>query len=244
LSYYAKSIVALFFLASGVVAVLSMLALQGKSEHKVSGRSLRRTHRTAGIIFFVLTLVLGYVGLGYIARASGTLVSRATFHVVLGFALFIVLILKVAIARFYRGLIRFMPVMGLIVFSLAFLVFSTSAMYYFARYHYSPPSPEEILLDKEEPAERDMVIRGDAQLGAELFEQNCSICHYTDRITSGGGAPGLKDLMKREKLPSSGRPTTPENIEKAIRDPAGSMPAFGSLSDKEIADLFAYLQTL
>ena len=67
MSFYAKSIVSLVFLAAGIVAVLSMLTLMGRAEKKMSGPALRRIHRTAGIIFFILTLVISFVCIRYVA---------------------------------------------------------------------------------------------------------------------------------------------------------------------------------
>lgn len=46
---YAKSILAIFFIAAGLVAVLCMFALMGRSEQKVSPRVLSITHKVAGV---------------------------------------------------------------------------------------------------------------------------------------------------------------------------------------------------
>jgi mono/diheme cytochrome c family protein len=247
MSFFTKSIIAVFFLASGTFAVLCMLALMGKSERRISSTFLRRAHKTAGAIFFVLTIVISYFCLRYVVRASGALSPRAIFHMVLALALFIVLVLKIAIVQFYRELMRFVPAMGLIVFSLAFLVFSTSAGYFFLRYARPavsqvevPPAMEHI----EEPARQVADTRGDGERGAQLFELSCSVCHYTDRVATGGGPPGLKGVLKGAELPASGRPATAGNIEEQIRKPIGNMPAFNSLTDQEIADIIAYLRTL
>ena len=52
-----KSILAVVFLISGIVAVLAMLSLMGKSEHKTSPQVLRKLHRAMGFIFIVLLIV-------------------------------------------------------------------------------------------------------------------------------------------------------------------------------------------
>ena len=244
MSFYVKSIMSLIFLAAGIVAVLSMLTLMGRAERKVSGTVLRRTHRTAGIIFFILTLVISFVCIKYLASFGGSLTARPVFHAVLALALFIVLLLKITIVRFYREFLRIVPTLGMIVFVLAFLVVGTSAGYYFLKANpvrgQEPPAAEEVQGEEAEPME---APAGSVDLGSALFEQNCAFCHYADRTDSKLG-PGLKGVMKTEKLPASGRPAMAENIAKQLAEPVGTMPSFTSLTEKEVSDLIAYLGTL
>jgi mono/diheme cytochrome c family protein len=243
MSFYAKSIMSLVFLAAGVVAVISMLTLMGRAEKKMSGTALRRIHKTAGVIFFILTLVISYVCIKYVASFGGSLTVRPVFHSVLALALFIVLLLKIMIVRFYREFLRIVPTLGMIVFILAFLVVGTSAGYYFLKAGSAsgqePPAAEEVP-EESEPKE---ASAGSAELGSALYEQNCAFCHYADKADSKLG-PGLLGFMKAEKLPASGRAPTAENITKQLLEPVGTMPSFTSLTEKEIIDLIAYLETL
>ncbi len=87
------------------------------------------------------------------------------------------------------------------------------------------------------------VAVGHALMGRALFEAKCSFCHYVDREESKLG-PGLEGVLKNANLPSSGRPANPDNIRSQIESPAGQMPSFASLSDREVADILAYLKTL
>jgi mono/diheme cytochrome c family protein len=244
MSFYAKSIVSLIFLAAGIVALLSMLALMGRAEKKMSGTALRGIHRSAGIIFFLLAIVISIVCIKYVAAFGGQLTIRPVFHAVLALALFIVLLLKITIVRFYREFLRIVPTLGMIVFVLAFLVVGTSAGYYFLKAgparSEGPPVAEEFQEEQAEPLE---APSGSADLGSALFEQNCAFCHYADRTDSKLG-PGLLGVMKAEKFPASGRPATAENIAKQLREPVGTMPSFTSLTEKEAAHLIAYLETL
>ncbi|UCE21412.1 MAG: cytochrome c, partial [Candidatus Aminicenantes bacterium] len=79
--------------------------------------------------------------------------------------------------------------------------------------------------------------------GRALFNSQCASCHFADREESKSG-PGLKNLLKRDGLPSSKRPATVENIFLQLKKPFGVMPAFPSLSEKELADLIAFLKIL
>ena len=87
------------------------------------------------------------------------------------------------------------------------------------------------------------VAVGRALMGRALFEAKCSFCHYVDREESKLG-PGLKGVLKNANLPYSGRPANTDNIRLQLESPVGQMPSFASLSDREVADILAYLKTL
>ncbi|MCE5308163.1 MAG: c-type cytochrome [Acidobacteriales bacterium] len=83
---------------------------------------------------------------------------------------------------------------------------------------------------------------GDAAKGKTVFEQ-CSVCHNATSLEKKVG-PGLKGLFRRSKL-ASGKPVNDENVMARINTGGEGMPPFKDiLSDKERADLLAYLKTL
>jgi mono/diheme cytochrome c family protein len=90
---------------------------------------------------------------------------------------------------------------------------------------------------------------GSAKAGKALFDQNCTLCHFPDQTTTKIG-PGLKGLFKNKTLPVSHLPATVANVEHQILNgnPSGKpmpMPPFKSkFSDKDLANLIAYLKTL
>ncbi len=231
-----KSILAIFFMLAAIVATFSMLTLMGKTERKTSTTFLRRMHKGSGLVFIAFLLVLTYLCLRYWAKAGDQVSTRAVFHAVLSFAVIIVLILKLSIVRFYKQFLRFAPVMGLTVFALSFVVFSISAGFFFLRTLCAKTTASEVSASQT-------IIRGEPEKGVLLFNRMCSFCHYPDREESKQG-PGLKNILKKEKLPSSGRPANIENIKKQLKTPFIAMPSFSDLADQEIADLIAYLEKL
>lgn len=83
---------------------------------------------------------------------------------------------------------------------------------------------------------------GDPAKGKELFEQ-CSVCHNVDTDEKKMG-PSLKGLYKRDKL-KSGKKVNDENVRAQINAGGNGMPAYEDmLSDKDRADIIAYLKTL
>jgi len=232
-----KSILAVFFLLAALIAVICMLSLMGKAERKVSAQLLRKMHRVAGFVFTSLLLLISYFCLKYWAMVGDQISTRAVLHGVLSLALIIVFILKISIVQYYKQFLRFVPIMGMIVFVLSFMVFSTSAGFFFLRTLGARAESSDI----SEPAQTPP--QGSTEKGAALFKSKCLSCHFADKEESKQG-PGLKNVLKKEKLPFSKRPSSIENIKKQLKTPFLTMPSFVSLSQHEIADLIAYLKTL
>lgn len=237
--FYFKSILAIFLILTGLIAVICMLTLMGRAERKISAVFLRRMHKGAGAAFVVLLLVTSYFCIKYVAMMGDQLSLRAVLHGVLAVGLFIVLALKISIVQFYKEFIRYVPVLGMTVFCLAFVVFCTSAGFFFLSFCQ--------LAEAEKPEAEKQPIEigtvGDAQKGKLLFENKCSFCHYADRSESKMG-PGLKEILKKEKLVVSGKAATPENVREQLLNPYRNMPSFKTaLSDQDIKNLLAYLAT-
>jgi mono/diheme cytochrome c family protein len=234
MSLYTKSIVAIFFLGAALIAVICMLALMGRAERKISATFLRRLHKGAGVVFALMFLVISYFCLHYVKMLGDGMSVRAAFHGVLALALFVILALKLSIVQFYKQFLRYVPGLGMTVFALAFVVFCTSAGYFFL----VTGETTEV-----EEATSEVGASADVQRGQALFDNRCSFCHYADRTDSKMG-PGLKGVLKGEKLPYSGRPATSENVKQQLSNPISTMPSFASLSEQEIAELLAYLKSL
>jgi cytochrome c2 len=232
-----KSILALILLATAVSAVISMFTIMGKAEKKIDPKTLRKIHKISGLLFLLLLLPLLFLGMRYWVRIGDEASLRAVFHAVLALGLIVIFLLKVVIVKFYKQFIRFAPVLGILVFSFAFVVFSVSAGYYAVRSLSAEPSQlEDIQAASPE-------IEGDAEKGAALYRSKCLSCHFPDSEEKKLG-PGLKDLFKKEKLPHTERPATVENVKQQLIRPALVMPSFAKLTEKEMADLIAYLKTL
>lgn len=97
-----------------------------------------------------------------------------------------------------------------------------------------PPAPKA-----EKPAASPEL----ASKGAEIFSQNCTMCHSVETTEEGIG-PGLSGIFNRETLPVSGRPVSGEAIRQQIRDPYKNMPPFPNLDREQVDALVAYLKTV
>ncbi len=79
--------------------------------------------------------------------------------------------------------------------------------------------------------------------GRTIFSSKCALCHDPLSVNTIIG-PGLKGLLRNPVLPVSKHPATAESIRFQLRQPLGRMPSFAYLSDDEVNDLLAYLNTL
>ncbi len=245
MSYFqAKSLIALMFMGAGVTALVSMLTLMGRSQRRLSVLGLRATHRTAGYVFAGLLVVAAIMGLRYLAAAGDGLALRGVIHWVLATLLVVVLGLKIVIVRYFKQFLKFVPVFGLIVFSLAFVVVVVSAVFFLVA-----GGPAGAGRAQAVPAERQSsgvtaLTAGDSGRGEDLFGRHCALCHHADSEDAKIG-PGLGGLLTRAELPSSGKLATPANVRAQLVDPVGAMPSFAeTLSNDDLRDLMAYLATL
>ncbi len=79
--------------------------------------------------------------------------------------------------------------------------------------------------------------------GRQLYRQHCLVCHDPESRELAAGH-GHKEILQREELPVSGRPATPENVVRVLRQPYDAMPSFAWLTDEQVEDLLAYLNTI
>jgi mono/diheme cytochrome c family protein len=232
-----KSILALFFFVTAIGAAASMFSAMGRAEKKISRKTLTQVHKVFGWLFLVLLLPLLVLGMRYWTRLGNQASFRAVFHALLAWGLIGIVILKVAIVKFYKQFTRLAPVLGMVIVIFAFVVFVISAGFYWVANLSDDKSTPSVI----ETAEAD--VEGNAHNGVSLFNALCLSCHRVDSEENKIG-PGLKNLLQREKLPYSGRSATIENVKQQLIRPILSMPSFARLTGQEMADLLAFLKTL
>jgi len=236
-----KSIIAILLLGAAGAAAFSMLRLLGKPAGSSSPAKSRVLHRAAGWSVVGLALTNGILGFLRFTRVGDALASRAVIHAYLALTLLALLFLKIAIVRSFRTFLRMAPALGMTMFVLGFVLVLASAGYFGLRSALVAGSRGGPTDGTAAPAAS--ALAGDAANGEAIFQGLCSGCHYSDRLEAKTG-PGLKGLFRREALPSSGRPATPENVAFQLRRPWRSMPPFPSLIGQDLSDLLAYLRAL
>jgi hypothetical protein len=129
-----KTVLASIVLALAAYQVLLMAVGYGKVRVPfLKPKAASFTHRAVGdaavaVGVFVAYLCYSYFGVGDgIEHARGEESTRATIHVVAGSLFVVIVVLKVAVVRWVRRLDRFLPALGLSMFSLLAIAWVTSA---------------------------------------------------------------------------------------------------------------------
>jgi len=248
-----KSILSVVLMAAAVTALAAMMSLMGKSEHKSSPDSLRRAHRVSGYASVILVLLISYFCITHVAAVGDAVPVRGVLHGVLALFLIVGIVIKIVIVRSYRQFLKYVPVMGMVLFGLIFVVVATSAGYFLVR-TWCPsarPRPTEVagqMAPGAPVSEGDVVSSDDREAhvaaGEEIYARHCAGCHFANKEDPKVG-PGLKGLMQRDRFVSVDAPVTVVGVMQQIAKPTGMMPAFGDrLSDQDMTSLLAYLRTL
>jgi Family of unknown function (DUF6529) len=129
-----KTVLASVALALAVYQVVMMAVGYGKVRLPfLKPRAASQAHRTVGDVIVPITLLVAWMCYVYfgvddgIEHAADDETTRAAIHVWAGSLLVIVLILKVVVVRWWKGVDRFLPQLGIAVFSLFVLTWVTSA---------------------------------------------------------------------------------------------------------------------
>lgn len=155
--------------------------------------------------------------------------------------------------RFYENV----KVIGLIMALMTFGSVGTSAGYYLLVSEFGTEASFDTIMqykkqlalasgvDKEETVQK-ITIKSDPESigrGKNIFDAKCKFCHYANSTETIVG-PGLKGIMRNRRLPVSKLPASSENVIRQLKQPFNRMPSFEYLTDDEISDIMAYLNTL
>jgi hypothetical protein len=254
--FFLKSLLSLLLFIIAAAAMYAMFEALGRNTPSPSAERLKRFHKAIGYLYAALFIFISYLCIGFAAASRNDPSPRAALHIVIALSIIALFLLKVLYVRFFRQFYTQAKAIGVIIGVFSFVLVGLSGGFYlvtsrFGRdltvdksVYYELKGPLLIVEQMERPGI--MAIRTDRLSigrGRTLFASKCAVCHdpnSTRRIIG----PGLKGILKRPTLPISGHPATAESIRFQLRQPMGRMPSFAYLSDEEVEDLIAYLNTL
>ncbi len=254
--FFLKSLLALLLFLCAAVSVYAMFEVFGRSAPAPSIERFKRLHKTSGYLYAALFILLSYLCVGFAAASRAEPLPRAALHIAVALSILALFIIKVLYVRIFRQFYAQAKTIGVIMGVLSIVLVGISGGFYLATssfgrdrtidksVYYELKGPLLAVTRIERPGI--MAIRTDRlsiERGRTLFASKCAICHdpLSTRTIVG---PGLKGLLRNPALPVSGHPATAESIRFQLRQPMGRMPSFAYLSDEEMDDLIAYLNTL
>jgi cytochrome c2 len=258
--------VSIFFLKSllsvVVVVVTALLAMFtafevfGRSKQRFDSGKFMKIHKIIGIFYFLVFFFIAYFCLDFIMMSKAELSARSTFHGICALSILILMGLKIVFIRIYRNFYGYAKLIGILISVLTFLMVGISGGYYMVVTNFgSDQSFDKILKYKKLAYQEEMQRIAEERRynvttepesikrGETIFAAKCSICHDAYSTATKVG-PGLKGVLKNPELPVSRRPARPENIIRQLRQPFNRMPSFGYLTEEEVADIIAFLNTL
>jgi mono/diheme cytochrome c family protein len=244
---YLKSLLSLPLLLMALLAIYTMFEVFGRKEKRHQISKLKTIHRWNGYAFLLLFLVIAYLCIDLLIATRRILDARATFHVIFAIAIFLLLLVKISYIRLYTLFYPQVKAFGLGIALLAITLIAITGGYHFTVSGVGAQSqlPEANRLGKEEFLPETEVKTDPASIagGEAIYRQRCISCHDPGSLEPIDGR-GHKEILKRERLPVSGRPATPENIARQLRDPYQRMPPFKDLTTEQVEEIIAFLNTL
>lgn len=244
-----KSLLSLVIVFLAFIAMFTMFEIFGRTEKRFNSEKLKKIHRINGFIFGALAVAIAFICLDFLVRTKAEPSPRAALHAVFALAVFVLLMLKIVFVSFYRQFYGKVQTLGLLIALLTFGMVGTSGGYYllvtgFGKGNLISRKMEQPKEGVREPSR--LVVRTDAgsiAKGKELYESKCSFCHdaYSNERVVG---PGHKGILKNPLLPVSKKPATPDNVANQMRNPYKDMPSFSYLSEDDVQDVVAFLNTL
>lgn len=97
--------------------------------------------------------------------------------------------------------------------------------------------------DRSQLSDAELGLNAQQSRGRHVYNTYCLSCHPA-YSSHGNKGPGLKDLYKKEYLPS-GLTATDEHVAQCILNGRNMMPGFGRvLTQQDLSDMIAYMRTL
>ena len=242
--------------ALAVISMVSMFEIFGRKERKFNTERMKRVHRFSGILYFIIFTVVTYFCLDFILLTKAELSSRSTFHGLFALTILVLFCIKLLYTRIYIQFYENVKIIGLLIALMTFGMVGVSAGYYLVVSEMGTDRSfdkiiqykSQLVLARDNRVEKEdrLIIMTDPESigrGKSLFDSKCKFCHNANSTETIVG-PGLQGLLKGERLPVSKHPATPENIVQQLRQPFNRMPSFEYMTEREISDILAYLNTL
>jgi ferredoxin-NADP reductase/mono/diheme cytochrome c family protein len=193
-----SAVLGLIYIAVGAITVWLIFHASSRLKDKGASAKLVQGHRIGGYVFIFLFCIMTYYMVIKIKDTPDELALRPLLHMLLAMLLVPIIFIKVLVARYYKTYYSVLMPLGLIIFSLSFVIVMMAVGPYFLRRATIKDVPlESINLGTN---------KIDVDAARVLTEKKCSKCHGLDRVVGvQKDARGwLANVNRMRALPGSG----------------------------------------
>ena len=166
------SIMATLFVAVGVITIFMMFEMFASNKSNTNRPVWKYTNIFCGYLFISLYIIILFFMINKATVIQKELTARAVIHIVLSLSLIPLLAIKIAIVKRYHKLGGKLPMIGITIFIVAFVLTGITAGYY--ALHHSNLTYTTIASLKNGLL--------DLELGKSTTNSKCNKCHSLERV--------------------------------------------------------------
>lgn len=192
-----SAILGILFVGAGAFSIWSMFQASARLKDRGANARLVFWHRVGGYIFIALFVAMTYFMVIRLKDVPDELSNRALLHVTIASVMIPLIFAKVLVARYYKTYYNYLMPLGMIIFTLGFVLVSMTA----GPYYLKKATVQEISLDTVGLG-KNQIDMGAAET---LMKNRCVGCHALDRVVSARkDAPGwLATINRMRALPGA-----------------------------------------
>ncbi len=200
-----SSALGIVFALLGAAAVWLIFDASRRTHSTTARERIIRAHRIAGYLFIALFCLMVWLMVLRTGGSAEELPVRSTLHILMALVLVPLLLVKVLVARYYKSFTAVLVPLGLIIFTLAFVLVGSSAGPYLLR---SSTVKRLSLQDTKGVTEIDLPA------AEQIMLKRCSRCHALERVMGARKDAGawLGTINRMRALPGSGISDTDAKI--------------------------------
>jgi ferredoxin-NADP reductase/cytochrome c2 len=171
-----STIISIIFVLVGAINVWLIFHAANQLQQQGKRARLIQAHRWGGYLFLLLYAVMTYFMVLKLRDTSEELALRPLVHMLLAMLLVPLMFVKILIARYYKTYYNSLMPLGLVIFSLSFVLVALTAGPYLLR----KATVKEISLAAVNMGSNQI----DLEAARTLTDKKCSKCHNLDRVAS------------------------------------------------------------
>jgi ferredoxin-NADP reductase len=169
-----SSVLGVLFVLVGAFNVWLIFHSSSRLKDRGASARLIRGHRIGGYIFIILFCVMIYFMVLRLRDMPEEMAARSMLHMLLAMLMVPLLFVKVLIARYYKTYYSVLTPLGLIIFSLSFVLVTMTVGPYLLR----KATIKDISLASIDMGTNQI----DVESAQTLMQRRCAMCHNLDRV--------------------------------------------------------------